>query len=343
MTSQTNNTLRGKYFNIKGLKAIITTNSTIIISVVVIALVLWVFIPQLSNLKESLKALEGANKTLLALAVLVFIAGFPIVAYKYCIITPIKLKYWLTLKVQIASAFISKLLPMSIGSLTVSTYYLTYATKSVTLAGSTMALNAATSTTAFVIIIAFALIGNLNTLTHASTSASNINWKLIVFILLVVAFILWRLIHSKKYIDRIKKGSLELWQNFKNYKNQPWKVVGGIVFNGLGSLTGITTLFICCHAVGLNVNYAQAILTYTLGNIVGSLVPTPGGLGGAEAGLYGGLVFFGYNADQSLIAVLIYRLISYWLPILPGYLMYRHLRKTVLSDFHIRKNKTVTV
>jgi undecaprenyl-diphosphatase len=337
MTDPSEKQLKTKYFNRKGLKNLILVNSTYIVTFVIVVLVLWVFIPQLSNLKESIKAAQDANKVMLVAALLVFILGFPIVAYKYTVIAPSKIKYWLTLQVQIASAFISKLLPMSIGSLTVNTYYLTFATKSVAKAGSTMALNAATSSTAFVFIIAFALIGNFHTINHVASTTKNIKWSLVVFIFLIIGFILWRVIHSKKFLDRIRKGSMELWQNFKNYKNEPLKVVGGILFNGLGSLTGITTLYLCCKATGLDVTFSQAILSYTLGNIVGGLVPTPGGLGGAEAGLYGGLVFFGYNPDLALISVLIYRLISYWLPIIPGYIMYHHLRKSTLADFHIRK------
>ena len=229
---------------------------------------------------------------------------------------------------------------MSIGSLTVNTYYLTRETKSVALAGSTMALNAATSSVAFILIIAVALIGNLNAFTNISTKSHNIHWSLVAIVILVVGFICWYLIHSKKFIYRIKSTLKDLWSNFKKYKNNPMKVIGGVVFNALGSLTGITCLYLCGRSVGLELTYSEAILSYTMGNIIGSLIPSPGGLGGAEAGLYGGLVFFGLDADLSLITVLIYRLISYWLPIVPGYLMYRHLRKTELSDFHIRKKQS---
>ncbi len=328
-----------KYFNRGRMKKFFVVNSTFLITIVVIGLVLWVFIPQLSNLKDSLHAAESANKVILLLAVIVFIIGFPILAWKYCVITPVKLKYWLTLQVETASAFISKLLPMSIGSLTVNTYYLSRETKSVTTAGSTMALNATTSSIAFVFIIGFALLSNLSSLTNISTKSHNIRWSMIAIVILIIGFIFWYLIHSKRFIDRIKKTGKEFWTNFKDYKNSPLKVFGGIIFNGLGSLTGITTLYLCGRSVGLDLTYSEAILSYTLGNIVGSLVPTPGGLGGAEAGLYGGLVFFGLDADLSLVTVLIYRLISYWLPIIPGYIMYRHLRKTALADFHIRKKK----
>jgi uncharacterized protein (TIRG00374 family) len=83
----------------------------------------------------------------------------------------------------------------------------------------------------------------------------------------------------------------------------------------------------------MHVTLAQAVISYALGNVIGSLVPTPGGLGGVEAGLYSGLTFFGYDASSSFAAVCLYRLITYWLPIIPGYFSYRHLRKTILSGF----------
>jgi glycosyltransferase 2 family protein len=299
-----------------------------------ILLVFYVFIPQLSSLKESLQAAESANKVLLTLAIIIFAVGFPIISGKYYLISRYPLKYKLTLKVQTASAFVAKLLPMSIGSLTVNTYYLSRESKSVTAAASTMTFNAATSTISYAIIVIAAIIGSWGSFSTQNVQ-KNLTWYEVLGIILIITLILWGLMRINAIRSRVKKGAKGLWTDLKTYKQQPIKVTWGVLFNGLGTLTGIATLYICCHAVGLKVNFAQTVLAYTLGNIVGSLVPTPGGLGGVEAGLYSGLIFFGYEADSSLVAVLLYRLISYWIPIIPGYVMYHSLRKTVLKDFRI--------
>lgn len=37
-------------------------------------------------------------------------------------------------------------------------------------------------------------------------------------------------------------------------------------------------------------------------------------------------------------AVLIYRLITFWMPIISGYLLFHNLRKTTFSGFHIRSS-----
>ena len=318
------------------IKSFITSHATQLITIALVLLVLRVFIPQLSNLKESLQAVKTADIAILIEAVLIFTLGFPVVALKYCLIAQYAVKYWLTLQVQIASAFISKLLPMSIGSLTVNTFYLTTVSKDVAKAASTMTLNAVTSSTAFFLIIIFALIRSRGDLANQAVQ-HNIQWGQVFALFVGITLIIFFVLRIHKIRTRLVKTWNGLWGNFKHYKDQPGKVAYGVVFNAIGSLTGIATLYLCAQAVNLDITFSQAILSYTMGNIIGSLVPTPGGLGGAEAGLYAGLVFFGYDPSLCLTAVLIYRLISYWLPIIPGYLMYRHLRHTTLSEFSIRK------
>jgi uncharacterized protein (TIRG00374 family) len=71
---------------------------------------------------------------------------------------------------------------------------------------------------------------------------------------------------------------------------------------------------------GLATAYAAAELL--------ALIPlTPGGLGFVEAGLVGTLTLAGVPGSAALAATLLYRLVSYWLPIPAGgvaYLLFRH-------------------
>jgi len=323
-----------KFF--QGFKHFFASRATFIVTALIILLVLKVFIPQLDNLMDSVKAIRDADKTLLLWAIVVFTLGFPVLAAKYCTLAQFKLQYGLTLQVQIAAAFIIKLLPVSVGSLTVNTFYLTKVSKNITKAASTMTLNAVTSSVAFTLIILTALItSQVNPSAHSPQK--DIDWEHILSVIVILLVILGLVLLIRPVHRRLTAAVSSLWGQFKQYKNEPGKVFYGIILNALGSLTGIMALYICTHAVGLDVQFPEAVLSYTLGNVVGSLVPTPGGLGGAEAGLYAGLVFFGYDPGQSLTAVLLYRLVSYWLPIIPGFLMYRHLRHTILRGFHIKK------
>jgi hypothetical protein len=72
---------------------------------------------------------------------------------------------------------------------------------------------------------------------------------------------------------------------------------------------------------------SMVLLAYAAAGIVALLPLTPGGLGIVEASLSGLLVLAGVRAGSAVLAILVYRIASYWLPLLagpPAYLLYRH-------------------
>jgi uncharacterized protein (TIRG00374 family) len=68
------------------------------------------------------------------------------------------------------------------------------------------------------------------------------------------------------------------------------------------------------------------LLAYAAANVVALVPITPGGLGLVEASLGGLLILAGVHAGDAFLATLLYRLASYWLPLLagpPAYLLFR--------------------
>jgi uncharacterized protein (TIRG00374 family) len=61
----------------------------------------------------------------------------------------------------------------------------------------------------------------------------------------------------------------------------------------------------------------------------GNLLPMPGGVGGVEGGMIASLAAFGVDAGQAVVAVLLFRAVTFWLPMIPGVVAYFQLRKTV--------------
>ncbi len=61
----------------------------------------------------------------------------------------------------------------------------------------------------------------------------------------------------------------------------------------------------------------------------GNLLPMPGGVGGVEGGMIAALAGFGVDAGQAVVAVLLFRAVTFWLPMIPGVVAYFQLRKTV--------------
>jgi uncharacterized protein (TIRG00374 family) len=61
----------------------------------------------------------------------------------------------------------------------------------------------------------------------------------------------------------------------------------------------------------------------------GNLLPMPGGVGGVEGGMIAALAAFGVDAGQAVVAVLLFRAMTFWLPMVPGVIAYFQLRRTV--------------
>ncbi len=90
----------------------------------------------------------------------------------------------------------------------------------------------------------------------------------------------------------------------------------------------ISVLWAMFHAFGSPPPFTVIWMAYFVG-MLGNLLPLPGGLGGVEGGMIGALAAFGVDFNLSVLAVLSYRGISFWLPTLPGGVAYFQLRRTV--------------
>ncbi|WP_367319348.1 YbhN family protein [Streptomyces sp. HUAS ZL42] len=72
------------------------------------------------------------------------------------------------------------------------------------------------------------------------------------------------------------------------------------------------------QALGLPVPPAHMAVAYLAATVAVALVPTPGGLGSVEAALIVALVAAGGPAAVATAVVLAYRIITVWLPLVPG-------------------------
>jgi hypothetical protein len=80
------------------------------------------------------------------------------------------------------------------------------------------------------------------------------------------------------------------------------------------------------HAVGASVPLSVVLMGYLIGQL-GGLLPIPGGIGGIDGGLLGTLVVYGLPVAATAAAILAYRLILFWLPLILGGAAFVSLRK----------------
>ena len=90
----------------------------------------------------------------------------------------------------------------------------------------------------------------------------------------------------------------------------------------------IAVLWACFHAFGDPPPLAVIIMGYFVG-FLGNLLPLPGGIGGVDGGMIGAFAAFGVPLALVVPAVLAYRILTFWLPTIPGAIAYFQLRRTV--------------
>ena len=75
------------------------------------------------------------------------------------------------------------------------------------------------------------------------------------------------------------------------------------------------------------VSFAEVGAVYLGASLLAAAAPTPGGLGALEAALVAGFTGVGMESGVAVAAVLSYRLLTYWLPILPGWISFHILER----------------
>jgi uncharacterized protein (TIRG00374 family) len=91
----------------------------------------------------------------------------------------------------------------------------------------------------------------------------------------------------------------------------------------------IAILWASFKAFGVTVPFGVVVQGFFIG-MLANLVPfAPGGVGAVDAGMIGAFFLFDLPHSSVLAAVLVYRVIAFWLPIPPGIVAFFQLRRTV--------------
>jgi uncharacterized protein (TIRG00374 family) len=93
--------------------------------------------------------------------------------------------------------------------------------------------------------------------------------------------------------------------------------------------TNVGILWASFHAFDVQVPLGVVIQGFFIGMVANLFPFAPGGVGAVDAGMIGTFVLFGIPSSAVFPAILVYRLIAFWLPIPPGIVAFLQLRKTV--------------
>jgi uncharacterized protein (TIRG00374 family) len=106
---------------------------------------------------------------------------------------------------------------------------------------------------------------------------------------------------------------------------------GGLAVIGAAGYwaASIGVLWACFHAFGVHIPLAVVVQGYFLGMVANLFPFAPAGVGAVDAGMIGAFVLFGIPEETVFPAILVFRLVSFWMPIPPGIFAFFQLRHTV--------------
>jgi uncharacterized protein (TIRG00374 family) len=286
---------------------------------------LYGIVPQLGGFHRSFSVLHHIRPAYVVAIVLSCIVTYLAAAATYKLLAFGKLKYRRTLLVEVASMFMNHLLPGGIGGIGANYAYLRKAKLSSAEASAAVAINNSLGFLGHIAILLIIILIHPEFLDMIhGLSLSQASWLSIVCILMLVT-------SAALCVRRVRNRLLHILQGFlqqlRRYKDHPSHVLWALGSSVLLTLANVSGLWFGLLAIGVHLSFFIVLLVFTLGVGVGTVTPTPGGVGGVEAGLVAGLVAYHMTAAAALAAVLVYRLVSYWLALCIGAVVFVVVRK----------------
>ena len=234
---------------------------------------------------------------------------------------------WLrTLQAQLAASFATLVTPPTLGSVAVNIRFLNKS-----------GVNAASSATAvgvsqvimFFIHVIFLLITGVIAGAQTDLSFRPPRVTLLLFVILFAIIIIalsftrirnWVLSKTKPIFSQVGPTLAIVFQ-------QPKRLLVSLISSFLLNVLYIISFYASLKAFNAEISFFTIAFVYLAGATIGQAAPTPGGIGAVEATLVAGLTATGVPSALALSGVLLYRIATFYIRVLPGWFAFADLQR----------------
>jgi len=284
-------------------------------------------IPQIGELEQAATTLRQGNWWWLIAAAAFSALTYPASAIGVLGSVPNRISFRLTTVTQLATSVATLAAPAGLGGVALNQRYLERqgVTRPAAVAGLTLNLTVAAAIHVVAMVATAAILGaTLPNTVHLPPRRHIVDAAVIVAV--VIGVVLWSRPVRRRVLRPIG-SALRSLPDLVKHPTRAAQLVGSAL---LVNLMYIASLQAATASFGPAPDLAHTMLIYLVAAVVGTITPTPGGLGGFEAALVAGLTRIGPTAGHAVAAALTFRLLTFWLPILPGLLALRSLRNREL-------------
>ncbi|MFD0342470.1 lysylphosphatidylglycerol synthase domain-containing protein [Streptomyces sp. NPDC127117] len=244
---------------------------------------------------------------------------------------PERVSFGRTVLAQVAGSFVKIVAPAAVGGVALNTRFLQRAGVRPGLAVASVGASQLFGLGCHILLLAAFgyLTGTEKTPSSLTPSRTVIAGLLTVAVLVLVVTAVPFL--RKFVVTRVRSLFAGVVPRMLDVVQRPQKLLTGI-----GGMLLLTGLFVMCLDASVrafsgpdvpHLSYASIAVVFLAGNALGSAAPTPGGMGAVEGALTLGLIAVGLPKEVAAPAVVLYRLLTLWLPVLPGWLCFTRLTR----------------
>jgi uncharacterized membrane protein YbhN (UPF0104 family) len=256
------------------------------------------------------------------LTVLTFVAA----AWSLSGFVPERIPLHRTVIAQLAGSFATLVSPPTIGSIAINVRFLQRSGLHPVLAAASVGV---AQVMAFVFHIVLLFGFGIVAGTQADHAFDLPPWLIFAIIgLAIVALALLAVPAVRRLIvERLRPTLKEVMPRLLTVAQRPLKLLEGIGGILLLNAAFIGVLYASIVAFGGTMSIPVVAVVYLAGATLGQAAPTPGGLGAVEAALAAGLTAGGLDGGIAVSAVLLFRVLTFWLPTIPGYFSFNWLTR----------------
>ncbi|CAL9297746.1 MULTISPECIES: lysylphosphatidylglycerol synthase domain-containing protein [Streptomyces] len=242
---------------------------------------------------------------------------------------PERVPFLRTVAAQVAGSFVKIVAPAAVGGVALNTRFLQRAGVRPGLAVASVGASQLFGLGCHILmLLSFGYLTGTEKTPSLSPSRTVIAGLLTVAVLVLVVTSVPFL--RKFVVTRVRSLFAGVVPRMLDVLQRPQKLVTGI-----GGMLLLTACFVMCLDASIrafgdestSISIASVAVVFLAGNALGSAAPTPGGVGAVEATLTVGLIAVGLPKEVAAPAVLLFRLLTLWLPVLPGWLAFNHLTR----------------
>ncbi len=299
------------------------------IQLVLIGALVYVAYPFISTVPTFFSQLRTANWTWALLGLAVSALTYVGAAAALWTCADGQVSFWKLSIVQVANTFAATTTPAGVGGLALSTRFLQKSGLSALRATAAVALQQSVQ-----VIVHLALLILFSTVAGTSTDLSHfVPTGTVVYLIAGVAL---GIIGTFLFVPNLRRWlSTEVRPKLKEVTSdlivlgrEP-KRLAIILLGCAGTTLGAAlALWASIEAFGGGTTFVTVTVVTMVGGTLASAAPTPGGVGAVEAALIGGLAAFGVPAAIGVPSVLLYRVLTCWLPVFLGWPIMRWLTKS---------------